>query len=85
MPAGHQRRDVGAPADEQPASGCQLGALRQARREAAHRMRRMIFNNDGDDVIYTTYRGTPATLGWSRSVPRRTRFTRTASSCTSRI
>ena len=39
-----------------------LAKLRALRREAAHRPRRMIFNNDGDDVIYTKKEPTPEAL-----------------------
>ncbi len=58
-----------APAEEQPAPGSQLDALRQARREAAHRKRRMIFNNDGDDVIYTKKAPTAEALLALRTAP----------------
>ncbi|NLX95317.1 MAG: hypothetical protein GXY83_04000 [Rhodopirellula sp.] len=46
-----------------------IEALRQARREAAHRPRRMIFNNDGDDVIYTKKAPTAEALLALRTTP----------------
>ena len=36
--------------------------LREARREAAHRQRRIIFNNDGDDVLCFSAAPTPEAL-----------------------
>lgn len=50
-------------------SGTDLDALRQDRREAAHRKRRMIFNNDGDDVIYTEKEPTAEALLALRTSP----------------
>ncbi len=46
-----------------------LNRLRAMRREAAHRPRRMIFNNDGDDVIYTRKEPTPEALLALRTTP----------------
>jgi hypothetical protein len=46
-----------------------LTKLRALRREAAHRPRRMIFNNDGDDVIYTKKEPTPEALLALRTTP----------------
>jgi len=56
-------------ADEPPAPGSPLDALRQARREAAQRKRRVIFNNDGDDVIYTKKEPTAEALLALRTAP----------------
>jgi len=50
-------------------SSADLEALRHARREAAHRKRRMIFNNDGDDVIYTRKEPTAEALLALRTSP----------------
>jgi hypothetical protein len=57
------------PADEKPTPGQQLDKLRQARREAAQRKRRIIFNNDGDDVIYTKKEPTAEALLALRTSP----------------
>ena len=46
-----------------------LEELRQQRRQAAHRERRMIFNNDGDDVIYTKKEPTAEALLALRTTP----------------
>ncbi len=46
-----------------------LADLRQQREEAAHRKRRMIFNNDGDDVIYTKKEPTAEALLALRTTP----------------
>ncbi|MBU0606835.1 MAG: hypothetical protein KKI08_03065, partial [Armatimonadetes bacterium] len=46
-----------------------LAKLRAMRREAAHRPRRMVFNNDGDDVIYTRKEPTPEALLALRTTP----------------
>ena len=46
-----------------------LTDLRQVRRELAHRRRRMIFNNDGDDVIYRQNEPTPEGLLAERTTP----------------
>lgn len=46
-----------------------LAKLREQRRQAAHRLRRMIFNNDGDDVIYTKKELTPEALLALRTTP----------------
>lgn len=49
---------------DNPAPGAKsdLETLREMRREAANRPRRIIFNNDGDDVIYTRKEPTPQAL-----------------------
>lgn len=54
---------------EKPLSGDKLDSLRQLRREAAHRKRRIIFNNDGDDVIYTKKAPTAEALLALRTAP----------------
>ena len=46
-----------------------LETLRKLRKEAAHRPRRMIFNNDGDDVIYTKKEPTAEALLALRTSP----------------
>ncbi len=46
-----------------------LDTLRQLRAEAAHRQRRIIFNNDGDDVIYTKKEPTAEALLALRTTP----------------
>ncbi|MBM4079483.1 MAG: hypothetical protein FJ278_07265, partial [Planctomycetes bacterium] len=46
-----------------------LPALRKARKEAAQRHRRIIFNNDGDDVIYTQKEPTVEALLALRTTP----------------
>lgn len=56
-------------ADHKPSPINDLQSLRQARREAAHRQRRMIFNNDGDDVIYTRKAPTAEALLALRTTP----------------
>jgi len=54
---------------EGPSPALQLDALRQMRHEAAHRKRRMVFNNDGDDVIYTRKAPTAEALLALRTTP----------------
>ena len=57
-------------ADKDAASSpLDLPALRKLRQEAAHRRRRLIFNNDGDDVIYTGKDPTPEALLALRTSP----------------
>jgi len=46
-----------------------LPTLRELRRQAAHRQRRLIFNNDGDDVIYTKKEPTAEALLALRTSP----------------
>ena len=46
-----------------------LSALRQARKAAAHRKRRIIFNNDGDDACYHNKKGTAEGLLDIRTTP----------------
>ncbi|MCK5803504.1 MAG: hypothetical protein KAI66_11755, partial [Lentisphaeria bacterium] len=46
-----------------------LAELRTLRRKLAHRKRRMIFNNDGDDVIYRKNAPTPEGLLAERTTP----------------
>lgn len=60
---------LGAWAQEKPAPGDKLDSLRQLRREAAQRKRRIIFNNDGDDVIYTKKEPTAEALLALRTTP----------------
>ena len=61
-----QAQDAAAPAAEVQA---ELGQLRTERRQLARRKRRMIFNNDGDDVIYYTPVATPENLLKVRTTP----------------
>ncbi len=56
-------------ADEKTLSKMDLPTLRKLRKEAAHRQRRMIFNNDGDDVIYTKKEPTAEALLALRTTP----------------
>ena len=56
-------------AEEKTASQMDLPTLRKIRKEAAHRQRRMIFNNDGDDVIYTKKEPTAEALLALRTTP----------------
>jgi hypothetical protein len=42
---------------------------KQKRKEAAHRKRRIIFNNDGDDVVYECKKATPEALLECRTTP----------------
>lgn len=56
-------------ADEPAAGPIDLDTLRQLRREATARHRRIIFNNDGDDVIYTRKEPTPEALLALRTTP----------------
>ena len=51
------------------ANGLDLPTLRELRQRAAHRRRRLIFNNDGDDVIYTKKEPTPEALLALRTSP----------------
>jgi hypothetical protein len=46
-----------------------LATLRKLRKDAAHRPRRIIFNNDGDDVIYTKKEPTAEALLALRTTP----------------
>lgn len=46
-----------------------LQQLKQERKKAAHRKRRIIFNNDGDDVVYECKEATPAALLACRTTP----------------
>ena len=59
----------GAPRDTEASTRIGLTELRQLRREAAQRPRRMIFNNDGDDVIYYEKELTPESLLALRTSP----------------
>ena len=52
-----------------PAPKLTLAALRQARKTAAHRKRRIIFNNDGDDACYYNKKGTVDGLLAVRTTP----------------
>ncbi len=54
---------------QKPATRVNIDVLRQMRHEAAHRTRRMIFNNDGDDVIYTKKEPTAKALLALRTTP----------------
>jgi hypothetical protein len=56
-------------AEERLASHIDLATLREMRKEAAQRKRRMIFNNDGDDVIYTKKEPTAEALLALRTTP----------------
>lgn len=65
-----------ASAGEAPAQGpagtaksLDLAELKTLRRQAAHRPRRLIFNNDGDDVIYTRKAPTAEALLALRTTP----------------
>lgn len=62
---------VPAPLAAQPAAGpaLTLQQLRALRAQAAHRPRRMIFNNDGDDVIYYQKEPTAEALLARRTTP----------------
>eukprot|EP00825_Cyclidium_porcatum_P049125 TRINITY_DN8418_c0_g1_i2.p1 TRINITY_DN8418_c0_g1~~TRINITY_DN8418_c0_g1_i2.p1 ORF type:complete len:499 (+),score=6.94 TRINITY_DN8418_c0_g1_i2:403-1899(+) len=46
-----------------------LSELRQERQKLAHRQRRIIFNNDGDDVVYECKKATPEALLACRTTP----------------
>jgi hypothetical protein len=54
---------------EKAAAPESLAALRAKRQAAAHRPRRIIFNNDGDDVIYTKKEPTAEALLALRTAP----------------
>ncbi len=54
---------------DEPQRQPDLATLRELRREAAHRRRRLIFNNDGDDVIYTKKEPTAEALLALRTSP----------------
>jgi len=56
-------------AGEKPAVSIDIDTLRKMRKEAAQRQRRMIFNNDGDDVIYTKKEPTAEALLALRTTP----------------
>lgn len=58
-----------AGAEQKPAPQDKLEALRHARRQATERNRRLIFNNDGDDVIYTRKEPTAEALLALRTTP----------------
>ena len=57
---------VAAAGSPRPAS---LEELKQQSKKAAHRHRRMIFNNDGDEVLYTKKETTPEALLALRTSP----------------
>ncbi|MCX6993398.1 MAG: hypothetical protein NT011_09695 [Kiritimatiellaeota bacterium] len=57
------------PSKEAPAKEKTLMALRAERRAMAHRPRRLIFNNDGDDVVYEAKTATPEALLACRTTP----------------
>jgi hypothetical protein len=51
--------DVVAPAES---AAQRQESMRELRRQAAHRQRRIIFNNDGDDIVYELKEATPQAL-----------------------
>jgi hypothetical protein len=58
-----------APLEDKPSPGNDLDALRQARRQPAQRKRRIIFNNDGDEIFLTGKMTTPEALLALRTTP----------------
>jgi len=60
---------VRAAGADTPAKPIDLDTLRRLRKQAANRPRRLIFNNDGDDVIYTKKEPTREALLALRTTP----------------